>query len=62
MSAVAILFASTKMIDVPGPMTPSKPEFTFEFNTPLALLASVLILTGIWAVVSSFKSDGDTLD
>jgi hypothetical protein len=53
--AVAILFAVTKIIDVPGPMEPSKPEFTFEFCAPLTFVSSVLTLTGIWAIVSSFN-------
>jgi hypothetical protein len=53
--AVAILFASTKNIDVPGPMEPSKPEFTCEFSTPFALFSGVLTLAGISVIVSSSK-------
>ena len=44
--AVVIFILSIHLVDVPGPVTDDKPEFTFEFTKPLLILSVVLTLTG----------------
>jgi hypothetical protein len=44
--AVVVFISSIHLVDVPGPMTADKPEFTFEFTKPLLILSVVLALTG----------------
>jgi hypothetical protein len=53
--AAIVLFASTTVVDVPGPMEASKPEFTFEFSPPFAILAGVFALSGIAFVAMTFR-------
>ena len=44
--AVFVFILSIHLVDVPGPMTDDKPEFTFEFTKPLLILPVVLGLAG----------------
>jgi hypothetical protein len=44
--AVVVFISSIHFVDVPGPMTADKPEFTFEFTKPLLILSVVLALAG----------------
>jgi hypothetical protein len=53
--AIVIAFASTKVVDVPGPMQASKPEFTFEFNTLFMSLSVVLAVAGMLILKLSFR-------
>jgi len=53
--AVAVLVVTTRVLDVPGPMEPSKPEFTYEFSTPFAILSALLGLSGIVLVTLGFR-------
>ena len=46
LSAVVVFISSVHLVDVPGPMTADKPEFTFEFTKPLLILSAVLALAG----------------
>ena len=53
--AVIVVFVSTKLVDVPGPMEPSKPEFTFEFSAPFFISSIVMAFTGTAFVISSLR-------
>jgi hypothetical protein len=55
-AAIGLLFASTSVKDVPGPMDASKPEFTFDFSIPFMILSAVLAVAGTLTLVSSISS------
>jgi len=55
-TAVTMVFASTKFVDVPGPMEASKPEFNLEFSAPFSILSIVLAFVGARFFVSSLRS------
>jgi hypothetical protein len=44
--AVVVGLSATHLVDVPGPMEPGKPEFTFQFTNPLLVLSVILALGG----------------
>jgi hypothetical protein len=52
---VVVIFASTTIVDVPGPMEPTKPEFVFKFNSPVFALALALAVIGIVLFARSWK-------
>ena len=52
---VVVLVTSTTIVDVPGPMAPSKPEFICNFSTPFATLALVLAFSGVVLLFRSRK-------
>jgi hypothetical protein len=54
--ALVVIIASTKVVDTPGPMTPSKPEFTFEFSTPFVILSGVFATAGLASLASIFRA------
>jgi hypothetical protein len=55
---IVVFISSIHLVDVPGPMTADKPEFTFEFTKPLLILSAVLALAG--EVLLAWKFRGKT--
>jgi hypothetical protein len=55
-TAVVVVFATTEILDTPGPMEGSKPEFTFELSIPCLIILSVLTLAGTLSLASSFRA------
>jgi hypothetical protein len=60
-AAISVIFASTNLVDVPGPMEPSKPEFIVEFSTPLFILAVVLASFGMGFFSLSRKRENENI-
>ena len=56
---VVVLVGSTTVVDVPGPMAPSKSEFVFNFSVPFTALAVVLAVAGIFLLVHTWKKTGE---
>ena len=54
-NAIMVVYVSTKIVDVPGPMESSKPEFTFQFSRPFAIPAIVAAFVGVIFVISSLR-------
>lgn len=46
-AGAVVVIASTIIVDVPGPMMASKPEFIFKFSPPFAALAVTLAIAGV---------------
>lgn len=52
---VVVILASTSIVDVPGPMKPSTPEFVFKFNPPFFGLVVALAVIGIVLFARGWK-------
>jgi hypothetical protein len=52
---MVVFISSIHLVDVPGPMAPDKPEFTFEFSKTSVVLAALFGLTGGLLLASKFK-------
>ena len=46
-AGAVVVVASTTIVDMPGPITASKPEFVFKFSAPFVALAAVLAIAGV---------------
>jgi len=44
--AIVVFISSIHLVDLPGPMSADKPEFTFEFTKPLCILSVIMSLIG----------------
>lgn len=54
--AVFVFIDSTRLVDVPGPITPDKPEFSLQFIKLLLVLSAILALAGGALLAGKFKS------
>ncbi len=57
---LGVIFASTIIVDIPGPIEASKPEFVFKFNAPFVGLAAALAILGIVLVARSRKGTDES--
>lgn len=50
-----VIIASTAIVDVPGPITASKPEFVFKFSAPFVALAVALAVVGVALIARDWR-------
>jgi len=55
-SAIIVFVSSIHLVDVPGPMSADKPEFTFEFSKTLVVLAALFGLSGVLLLTPKFRA------
>jgi formate-dependent nitrite reductase membrane component NrfD len=56
--AITVFIASIRLVDVPGPMSPDKPEITFEFSKPLVVVAVIFAQGGGVLFARKFREQG----
>ena len=54
-AGVVVIIASTTIVDVPGPIMASKPEFIFKFSPPFVALAVTLAFAGVVLVARDWR-------
>ena len=60
-SAIVVFISSIHLVDVPGPMSADKPEFTFEFTKPLLILSVIMALAGEVLLAWKFRDKHETV-
>ena len=54
-AGVVVVIASTTIVDVPGPMMASKPEFIFKFSPPFVAIAVTLAIASVALVARDWR-------